>query len=92
MSEGSEETVQVWLVERGYTNRDLITLAYATPDGERALHKEQAAATMGQGSAPTAARDVDPERLSPVTDEETRERYRQEAERTMDKYDPDETL
>jgi len=86
------ETIRVWLVDRGYTNRDLITLAYATPDGERAVHSERAAATIGSGSGVTAARDVDPERLSPVTDEETVERYRQEAERTMERYEPDETI
>lgn len=85
------ETVRVWLVERGYTNRDLITLVYATPDGERALQKERAAATMG-GSEVTAARDVDPERLSSVTDEETVERYRQEGERTRERYGPDEPI
>lgn len=86
------ETIRVWMVERGYTNRDLITLTYATPDGERALHKERAAATMGGGSAVTAARDVDPDRLSSVTDEETVERYREEAKRTMEGYDPDEAI
>lgn len=85
-------TIRVWLVDRGYTNRDLITLAYATPDGERAVHSEQAAATMGSGSGVTAARDVDPERLSPVTDEETIERYRQEAQRTMERYEPDDPI
>lgn len=89
---GDGETIRVWMVDRGYTNRDLITLAYATPDGERVLQKEQAAATMGSGSGVTAARDVDPERLSSVTDEETVERYRQEAERTMERYEPDETI
>ena len=26
--EGTNETIRVWMVERGYTNRDLITLVY----------------------------------------------------------------
>jgi hypothetical protein len=90
--EGETETIRVWMVERGYTNRDLITLVYATPDGKRALHNERAAATMGRGSGVSAARDVDSERLSPVTEEETVERYRQEAKRTIEGYDPDETI
>jgi hypothetical protein len=87
-----DETVQVWLVERGYTNRDLITLVYATPDGERSLRREQAATTLGQGSPITAAREVDPDRLSPVTDGETVERYRTEVERTRDGTDPDDPI
>ena len=90
--EEEAETVRVWMVERGYTNRDLITLVYATPDGERALRNERAAATMGHGSGVSAARDIDPDRLSPVADGETVERYRREVERTVEKYDPDETI
>ena len=90
--EGTNETIRVWMVERGYTNRDLITLVYATPDGERAVHNERAAATMGGGSGVSAARDIDPDRLEPVAEEETIERYRQEAERTIENYDPDETI
>jgi hypothetical protein len=87
-----DETIRVWMVERGYTNRDLITLVYATPDGERAMRKERAAATMGGGSGVSAAREIDPDRLEPVTEEETIERYRQEAERTIENYEPDETI
>ena len=93
--EGNEgdngQTVRVWLVERGYTNRDLITLVYATPDGERALQKERAAATMGRSEV-TAARDVDSGRLSPVDDPETVDRYREEVARTMEGYGPDESI
>jgi hypothetical protein len=88
----TDETIRVWMVERGYTNRDLITLVYATPDGERAMHNERAAATMGGGSGVSAARDIDPERLEPVEEEETIERYRQEAERTSENYEPNETI
>ncbi|MDZ7745336.1 MAG: hypothetical protein U5K28_01965 [Halobacteriales archaeon] len=32
--------VQCWLVERSYGSRNLITLVYATPDGERQNRKE----------------------------------------------------
>jgi hypothetical protein len=91
-NEDTDETIRVWMVERGYTNRDLITLVYATPDGERAIHNERAAATMGGGSGVSAARDIDPKRLEPVEGEETIGRYRQEAERTIENYGPDETI
>ena len=47
---------------------------------------------MGRGSGVSAARDIDPDRLSPVADGETVERYRREVERTVEKYDPDETI
>lgn len=85
------DDVRTWLVERSYDDRNLVTLVYATPDGERALTRELAA-TMLDGSTVTAARDVDPDRLEPVTDEETRERYRTEAARVRENNDPDDPI
>jgi hypothetical protein len=84
------DTERVWLVSRTYTDRDLVVLEYATPDGERYLRRELAA--QATGADVTAARDVDPERLHPVGDEATRERYREEAERMAARHDPDETV
>jgi len=81
------ETTRVWLVSRTYTDRDLIVVEYATPDGEQYVRKEKAA--RATGTDVTAAMDIENERLSPVEDEETRERYRTEAERMRAKHDPD---
>lgn len=83
------DPVRCWLVERGIDSRDLLTLVYATPDGERALRRELSAANVG---GVTAARDVDPGALEPVADEETRERYAREARRMADDHDPDDEI
>jgi hypothetical protein len=86
------DTVRAWLVERSYDDRNLITLVYATPDGERALRKEIAATVMHQrGTRVTAAIDVDPSQLASV-DSEERDRYATEVARMRDRYDPDEEV
>ncbi|EFW93848.1 hypothetical protein ZOD2009_01855 [Haladaptatus paucihalophilus DX253] len=83
------DDVRVWLVERTYSDRDLLTLVYATPDGERYLRKERAGRLGGET---TAAIDVDGERLSPVSDEDDQERYAAEATRMKRKRDPNDTV
>jgi hypothetical protein len=86
------ETVRLWLVERDYDDRNLITLVYATPDGERCLQREQSATVMHQqGTAVTAAVDAVPADLQPV-DEGDRERYAREATRMAERCDPDEEV
>ncbi|WP_433626411.1 hypothetical protein [Halomicrococcus sp. NG-SE-24] len=80
---------RLWLVERTYTQRDLITLVYATPDGERYLRKERSGHLGGDA---TAAIDVAPDRLTRVDDDEERERYAAEASRMAEKHDPDSTV
>lgn len=93
MSDASAETVRVWLVERTYDDRNLITLVYATVDGEQMLQKEIAATLMHrQESGATAAIDVDPERLSATPDAETTERYAVEAARMKEQYNPDDEV
>lgn len=88
-----EETVRAWLVERSYDDRGLITMVYATPDGERARRKELSATVMNQrGLAPTAATEVDAADLDEVTDEETRERYAEEVARMREKHAPDDEV
>lgn len=88
----SDETVQTWLVERSYGNdEDLVTLVYATADGERQLTK-QLSHRMLMGREITAGRQISPDRLEAVDDEETRERYRAEAARMVDSHDPDEAV
>jgi hypothetical protein len=83
---------QAWLVERDVDSRDLVTLTYATPDGERAFTKQSSLNSLARGDGVTAAMDVDDERLDPVEDPETRERYAQEAERVAADNDPDDRL
>jgi len=87
----SEETVQCWLVERSsFGDERMVTLVYATTDGERQLTK-QLSTNLLMRTAVTAARDVEPERLEPV-DDDRRERYATEAQRMADTRDPDEEV
>ncbi len=81
--------VRVWLVERTYSDRDLLTLVYATPDGERYLQKELAGRLGGET---TAAIEVEDDRLSPVDDDGRRERYADEVERMANKHEPGDTV
>ncbi len=83
------DDVRVWLVERTYSDRDLLTLVYATPDGEWYLRKERAGRLGGET---TAAIEVERERLAPVTDESEKERYATEATRIAEKRDADDTV
>ena len=80
-----------WLVERDYGDKNLVTLVYATPDGERAT-TSQRSTTMLLNSAVTAAVDVPDEDLQSVDDSAERERYAREAERMIERYDPDEEV
>src|SRR6056297_1553407 len=87
-----DATVRAWLVERSYDDRNLITLVYATPDGERALRKEIAATVLHQrGTRITAAIDADEAQLAAV-DAADRERYATEAARMADRHDPDDEI
>ena len=91
--EDQADDVRIWLVERTYTDRDLVVTVYATPDGERYLQQERAASIVRRGdSEVTAATDVSPERLERVEDDETRERYAAEAARMADDHDPDDPV
>ena len=90
MSEETEE-VRVWLVERGYNNRDLIILKYATPDGEQLFRRELASQVIGVDTV-TAAKDVPPADLQVVGDLDLQERYESEVTRVMNKHDPDDVI
>ena len=87
----SESDVRVWLVERGYNNRDLIVLKYATPDGDRVFRRELAAQAIDLDTV-TAAKDVPPDNLESVTETDVQERYEAEATRMIDEHDPDDTI
>lgn len=85
----SDDTARVWLVEREFTDKGLVTLIYATADGERNLVEQRAA---NQLEDVTAATDVDPDRLVPTEDATERERYADEAARMADRHEPDERV
>lgn len=85
------EDVRVWLVERGYNNRDLIILKYATPDGSRFFRRELAAQAIGVDTV-TAAKDVSPDDLEIVDDADRKDRYAAEVERMADEHDPDDSV
>lgn len=90
MSEETEE-VRVWLVERGYNNRDLIILKYATPDGEQLFRRELASQAIDVDTV-TAAKDVLSTDLEAITDPDTQERYSAEVERMSNEHDPDDSI
>ena len=83
---------RLWLVDRTYTDKGLVSLVYATPDGEYALQRQRSTNMLRQGSDVTAATTADPESLDRVDDEETRERYAAEASRMADQYGPDDAV
>lgn len=85
------DTERLWLVERTYTDRDLVVLIYATPDGTRQRRKEFAS-TMLQRTTITAAIEAEPDQLDAVEDAETRKRYVTEVERVRENHDPDDPI
>jgi hypothetical protein len=85
----AEET-RVWLVEREFTDKGMVTLVYATPDGERHLTK-QLSFQLLQRRETTAARDVPAEKLE-RTPAEDRERYATQASSMAQRHDPDEAV
>ena len=81
--------VRCWLVERTYTDRGLVDMTYATPDGSQIHRRQVSTAVMRQrGTETTAAVEVDPTELNPVDDAERRERYVAEVERVRNDHDP----
>lgn len=87
--ESNEDEVRVWLVERGYNNRDLIILKYATPSGEQVFQKEVASQAL---DTVTAARDVAPTNLAAVDELDLQERYAPEVDRMREKHEPDDPV
>jgi hypothetical protein len=86
-----DDTARVWLVERGYNNRDLIILKYATPHGERLFRRELSAQAIDADTM-IAAKEVSRSDLEAVEDADRRERYAAEVERMADEHDPDDTV
>lgn len=88
---GVSESIRCWLVERSYDDKGMVNLVYATEDGDRSHHRQLAADRLVRTSV-TAARDVDPDRLRPVEDAATRERYASEVDRVSASHDPDDEM
>ncbi|AQL42677.1 hypothetical protein BV210_08120 [Halorientalis sp. IM1011] len=86
----TDDTVRTWLVAREYEHEDMVTLVYATPDGERAVF-QQRSTQMLFDSTVTAGQEVEADRLEPV-DPEDRQRYADEAERMAERHDPDDEV
>jgi hypothetical protein len=83
---------QLWLVEREYDDRNLISFVYATTDGTHQLRKELSATLLQQRSEPvTAAIEVDEDELAPV-DPDQQERYATEAQSVAENNEPDEPI
>ena len=93
MTDATDDTVRVWLVERTYSDdeQNIVILVYATPDGERYLRKERALTSFGDHRDTTASIDADPRNLG-ETDEEKREQYAAEADRMAAKHDPEDLI
>ena len=85
-AEQGEAEVRVWLVERTYTDKGLVTLVYATPDGERAITRQRSEQLLARTEV-TAATDVEPSSLEPVAAEEVA-RYAAEADRMRESHEP----
>lgn len=83
---------RLWLVERSYDDRNLISFTYATVDGTQQLRKELSMTLLRRRSRPiTAAIDVEDDELSAV-DESDRERFAAEASKMAAEHDPDDEI
>ena len=94
MDKESSDGVQVWLVERTYSDdeQNLVILTYATPDGKRYFRKERALTSFTDSRDTTAAVEADPENLGSVDDGDLREQYAVEAQRMQAVHDPDDAI
>lgn len=88
---GHMSEIRCWLVERDVGHKNLVTLVYATRDGERHVTRQRSTAMLRQ-DPPTAATDVPESDLEPVSDPDDRERYSKEADRIAERRDPDEQV
>jgi hypothetical protein len=85
------DTVQCWLVERDVWDEDVVTLVYATTDGEQ-FFKRQLASDLVYHTDVTAGRRVAMSDLEAVRDAADRQRYRDEAQRMASRHDPDDVV
>jgi hypothetical protein len=86
------ETERLWLVDRTYDDKGLISLVYATTDGAAVKRIERAPPAIQASGGVTAAVEADRTGLEAVDDDALRERYASEAARMADRHDPAETV
>lgn len=84
-------TERLWLVDRQYGDENLVTLVYATTDGERHLRKQLSHAML-RSRPVTAAIEVPADRVEPVPASGERERFATEAARMAERHDPDDEV
>ena len=82
---------RLWLVERSYDDRNLISFVYATVDGQYQLRKELSMTLLQQRGPRTAAIEADDDQLNPV-DESDRERFATEAQKMAADHEPDDEI
>jgi hypothetical protein len=94
MDSTSGDGVEVWLVERTYSDdeQNLIILTYATPDGNRYFRKERALTSFTDTRDTTAALMADPDNLGTVEDPDMITQYATEATRMQNQHDPDDVI
>ncbi|MFB6152247.1 MAG: hypothetical protein ABEJ40_10610 [Haloarculaceae archaeon] len=90
-ADGADGTVRCWLVDRRSYDENLVTLVYATPDGERHWTRQLSFQLLTRQEV-TAARDVPVEKLEETAGEEERERYATQAQAMAERHDPGETV
>ncbi len=83
-------TERVWLVDRTYSDKGMVSLVYATVEGDRYLRRQLSEQMLTRTDV-TAGMDVDPDRLRPVGDEE-RDRFAAEAARIADRHDVEDVV
>jgi len=85
------DTERLWLVERDYNDKGLVTIVYATADGERFRQSHRSSQMLSRKGV-TAATTADPDSLEPVEDSARQERYASEAQRMAEQHDPDDEV
>lgn len=90
MADADDSETRLWMVERTYDTRNLVTLIYATTDGEQYHQKELSSSILPRMTV-TAAITVFTKNLASV-DGETRERYAREATRMAEEHAPDDEV
>lgn len=85
------DDVRLWMVERSYDTRNLITVVYATTDGEY-YHQKELSSSMLSRTDVTAGIEISTTDLEPIEDEQRRQRYATEATRMAETHAPDDSV
>ncbi|WP_330631528.1 hypothetical protein [Halocatena halophila] len=85
------ESRQLWMVDRTFDSRNLVTITYASTDGTQQLRKELSSSMLSR-IAITAAITASEDELESVESTERRERFATEASRMAAAHSPDDEL